>query len=145
MFFTDNSLYENFVSPNLCSHLKVAGLCAVSNFKWVIRGTEVRLETDLFDMDEYYKSSKSLLYDFNNPLILPAYTVKDVEKCLPAYLLTKGTFECDYEISLDQIFKVESKKSSRLPDALAEMLLEAIKKNIVSLPRINWIIAKQVA
>lgn len=138
-----SALYENFVSPWLCHDLMTLGLSANINYRWSILGTEVKLETCLFDEDGYYKKSRLLLDETNKPKIIPAYSIKDVEKVLPYFLLTKS--ESGYEISLDEMYGVESKKALRLPDAMGALLLEAIKKRIVSLKNINAVFDKQAA
>lgn len=139
----DCAPYENFVSPRLCHDLTTFGLSPHTHYRWSINGEEIKLETCLFDHDGYYQKSRDLLDEMNKPFIIPAYSIKDVEKALPYFLLTKN--ERGYEISLEKIFEVESKIALRLPDAMGALLLEAIRKNVVSLERINHLIEKQAA
>jgi hypothetical protein len=143
MTIVDNTLFENFVTPQICKDLNEAGLAQSTNYQWIITGNKIRIDTDLFDPDDYYNRLKSLLLRTNKSEKIPAYNIKDVEKCLPFFLLTKS--ENGYEVSLDDIFAIESKKSLRLPDALGALLLEAVKRHVVSLEQINFMLIRQAA
>jgi|ERR1035437_1474216 hypothetical protein len=130
--FNTSSLYKPFVVPILCRDLVLAGFTAPANYQWKIRNKEALLYTTVFDADDYYKESIAHL-DYINPPdhIYPAYTIMDVEEPLKDYMITCSAAG-EYEISMHSMYNIESYKAPRMPDAIALLLLGAIRKGIVN-------------
>lgn len=141
--FVDNPIFENFVSPILCNDLLNLGLTPHTVYKWKTYGDLSLLFTNYWDFDNYYSDALKLQDEANPPLeVLPAYSIKDVEKGLPDYLLRKDGDE--YEVALEKIYQSGFHKAKRLPDALALMLKEVISKGRVSLHTVNFKIYNSV-
>lgn len=141
--FVDNPIFENFVSPILCNDLLNFGLTPHTVFRWKVHGDVCMLYTDYWDFDNYYSDAIKLQDEINPPThVLPAYSIKDVEKGLPDYLLCKTGDE--YEVALEKIYNTGFHKAKRLPDALALMLKEVITKGRVNLHTVNYQIYNSV-
>ncbi len=135
----DNPVFENFVSPNLCQYLKDAGLTDCVQYDWIIKAHDgIELQTRIFDQDNYYADTWQLLHTMQGNKTFPAYSIKDVEKCLPNWFMNKD--ETGYEISLEKIWNIESSKSDRLPDAIASLVLISLRKGIINVEKINSIL-----
>lgn len=142
MIMIETSRTSCFVSPKICNDLVVAGLCAETAYKWKVYNDIAKLSTHVFDLDNYYEEGFQA-QDFINPprIVLPAYSIKDVEKLLPiGYLLTIS--DNGYEASLSSLYPGESCKAERMPDVFAKLLLQTIRYNYVSLKEINLILSK---
>lgn len=131
----DHPMYNCFVTPILCKDLLLAGLTKQTIYQWKIRDKVASLHTSAFDMDGYYKDALQVLDKYTD-LILPAYSLKDVEGPLNDYLLTCSA-SGEYEVSLSTYYNLQSYKAPRLPDAFALLLYEAIRKGIISAEKIN--------
>lgn len=142
MVLLETALTENFVCPNLCEALVVAGLTEKVLYQWRVKMDYIELCTKEFDPDNYYADSAPLLNIVTPPLRrLPAYSIKDVEKVLPAdYCIEFRNGE--YQASLGKIFETEHAHADRLPDAIAKLLLNALQKRIVDLKKVNAILSK---
>ena len=141
----DAQIYQCHVTPMLCKELRDLGLTEMTTHQWKVYKHDTILDTTAFDMDDYYLSARKHV-DFINPPVhvLPAYTIKDVEKVLPSWILT-----CDdlgnYEMSIHNIYKgVPPQTAKRLPDVYAMMLKEGIVRRVVSVEKINEKIARMV-
>lgn len=131
-----------FVSPNICKDLVVAGLTTETAYQWKIYYDVAKLSTFVFDLDNYCQAgSKATDFIYPPHEVLPAYSIKDVEKLLPiGYLLT--ITEKGYEASLSSLYPAESCKSDRMPDAFALLLLQSIRNRYVDLKKINLILPR---
>lgn len=135
--FIDDREHDCYVSPHICRQLVEAGFNIETTFKWKIFQTAVVLDIfRMHDPDEYYLSMEK--FEKLNPpqYIFPAFTIKDCEKFLPDLLLTvEGGV---YKASLVSIYKeVGEAISTRMPDAYAQLLLQALKKrNVIDINKI---------
>lgn len=131
---TDNlniPIIQDFVKPLLCNELLVAGLHVKTNYLWVVNESIADLFTDAFDPDNYYKDSFSLLAAFKNASnILPAFQIRDMERLLPPYLLSKSC--AGYELSLERMYDMPTITGDRLPDVYAMMVLECLRKRLLT-------------
>lgn len=145
----DNALYQGFVMPILCKDLYEIGVRCESIYQWKCyskNGTfdaAITLQTAAFDFDKYYVQARQLIDTANPPShVLPAFSLKDVEKCLPDYLLS---YENEvYELSLDKAYGLTSHKATRMPDVFALMLKDALQKRVLQVEHINNVISKLV-
>ncbi len=138
LFFVENALHAGFVSPNLCKDLLTAGVTYNAQYRWKIyNNREASLTTNIFDLDDYYVAGERQIDMMYPPIsVLPAFTIKDIERCLPPYFLSR-TDKNIYQVSLDHLYNTDTVGSQRLPDAFALILLESIRKRIVDLKVIN--------
>lgn len=136
----DSPLTECIVSPDLCKQLQDLGVTQFVSYQWRIRGADAELACYAFDPDQYYFKGNALADYINKGFSLPAYHLKAVEKILPPeYLLTYGAAG-NYELSLGDIYRMDSVKSTRLPDVYALMLLACLKRHVVDLNHVNLIL-----
>lgn len=134
----DDPLYDCFVTPILCKDLAEFGMAKTTIYEWRIRNKVAMLVTRVFDQDNYYKDAIELIDQINPPdHVIPAYTIKDVEKGLPEYLLTHSESD-GYEIGLAKIYDMDSQKAFRMPDAIALLLIEANRKGVVKINKIQF-------
>jgi hypothetical protein len=137
----DQPLYQCFVQPELCQQLNVLGLTDKVPYLWKVFATDTVLYTKEFDVDDYYTSSVKHVECICPPQkVIPAYTIKDIEKCLPSdgYSLqrNRGTYYL-YTTNYFQRFRAE-----RMPDAYAACLQQYILDGRIRLRDINMLIAK---
>lgn len=128
----EKAQYYNFVNPNICRMLRLAGLTEKSVYQWHVTNNIANLVTYFFDKDDYYSAAAVEIYKVTNPVIIPAYSLKDMEMVMPGgYSLLKDDFD-NYELSLDMLWNVPAVKGKRLPDVFAEMLLQLIRSRIIN-------------
>lgn len=133
---TDTETLQNYVSPLLCSDLKYAGFNCKSTFFWKVYDDQVSLDTYIFDLDHYYRDGSLLLDKIAPPKeILPAYTIKEIEKHLPDFCVCR--VNTSYELSIDEHYGVQSIKDERLPDLFALMMLACIRKRVINPNKIH--------
>lgn len=142
MIIIETSRTSCFVAPNICKHLTDAGLGTETAYQWKIYNDVAKLSTHVFDLDNYYEEGfKATDFIYPPQVVLPAYSIKDVEKLLPiGYLLT--ITEKGYEASLNSLYPGESCKAQRLPDVFAMLLLQSIRNRYVDIEKINLILSK---
>lgn len=130
-------LYQGFVSPALCDQLQRFGVTTETPYHYRMIGGIPELNSYAFDHDEYYRTAYAnvdAVYR-NQVGYLPAYQVSDVMRPLPAFLL--GKEENGYVVMCDSIYGLKAQNATRMPDALAMMLLEAIKQRVVKVDAAN--------
>lgn len=131
-----------FVSPDLCKHLTDAGLTSESTYHWRIYNGIAKIWTYAFDPDDYYRDGHKLQnYASSSCIVLPAFSIKDVERVLPSGFLLTLT-ENGYEASLNDIYAGDSCTADRMPDVFAKLLLQSIQKRYVDLKKVNLILSK---
>ena len=131
MTMIDDQLHKNFVAPNYCQDLLHAGFATQPLFTWKIENHVTKLQTFIFDDDDYYKLAEAAT-DFVSPgskVILPAYTLMDVAAPFNDYFISVSA--AGFEIGLHKIYNLEICKAARMPDAFALLLLQAIKKRLI--------------
>lgn len=137
----DDALLQNFVNPALCKQLYDHGLYFAVKFFWVVRGATLQVISQAFDPDDYY-SDAMMMMDAASPVesILPAYTVKDLEKLLPSYALA----QCNgsYALKLHRIPQLTA-NSLRMPDVFAHMLLLCIRHDVINLEHANMVLMQE--
>lgn len=122
----DKPLYQCFVSPGLCSMLHDAGLKIQAPFCWRFTGTKACLFSLVFDEDHYYQQALENINHIDQLVLIPAFQIKDMEKLLPDYMLTKNNVE--YELFCSSLFEFDVQKSNRLPDVFAYMVIKGIEQ-----------------
>jgi hypothetical protein len=121
---------QDFVKPILCHELQAAGVQVKTIYQWVITNGLASLHTQIFDIDDYYQEGYKHIMAVNPPShILPAFQIKDVEKLLPPYLLSRD--ERGYELSLEKMYQMPSMNCDRMPDVFARMVLECLKQKVL--------------
>lgn len=136
--FTETEKTILLVAPELCNHLLIAGFPQNTSFSWRIYHDEIKVHAGAFDDDNYY--SDGLRHqEFINPpeLVVPAYTIKDVERCLPAGYFFTYTESGDYEISLSNAYSIDTCQARRLPDTFAKMVLLALRKRVIDINKLK--------
>lgn len=138
----ENMLTQNFVSPKLCELLCQEGLTPNTCYSWRMYDDKSELSTDCFDPDMYYKNALPYLHHFNAPLqIIPAYSIRDVERMLPCGYMLQLNGNCMYELMVSDLYKIEPVQSVRMADVFAIMAMKLIKARSVSIDKINIIIS----
>jgi hypothetical protein len=133
---TDSPVFQNYVSPRICSDLKYAGFTACAVFQWKVYEQDLILDTKIFDVDDYYKEGNDLI-DKVQPLleVLPAWTIKEIERLLPDFCICR--VNKNYEMSIDGHYGVEAIQSDRLPDLFGLMMLACLRKRVIKLNKIK--------
>ena len=126
--------FRDLVSPYLCEALLEAGIPNLHKVHWMLTpDDEWKLWSYAFDPDGVYEESDQLIYALNpaaKPLrAVQAFSTGDMLAALPPILITSSS-QTDYEVSVDVVFGQCCKKGKRLPDALAELLLELLKQGV---------------
>lgn len=128
----DSKVFKDFVSPNICRDIMCAGFTPQVNYFW--RGEtkdDLELISFLFDLDDYYKDAyRAIDYVCKPAFILAAFTINDLEQHMPEYCICKDA-QRNYEIMVDDKYEVASAKSSRLPDAFGQMMINLVKKRVI--------------
>ncbi|HYC27730.1 MAG TPA: hypothetical protein VEB42_02925 [Chitinophagaceae bacterium] len=132
-------IYSIMVAPPYCRLLLEEGLTQSTPYHYVIIDGLAELNTYAFDRDDYYAQADANVCYTNKdhkPLILPAYTIMDLEKTLPDYCICRCNGK--YELSVEGTFpELEVVKEDRLPDALALMVMQGIRKRVLRTENIN--------
>lgn len=135
--FTDSKIFKDFVSPNICREIMIAGLLPKVNYYW--RGDtkeELELISFIFDIDDYYKDAYRAIDSVSKPAyIIAAFTIKDLEQHMPEYCSCKDALG-NYELMIDEKYQVESSKSTRLPDAFGLMMVSLLKKRVIDVRKL---------
>jgi hypothetical protein len=81
---------------------------------------------------------------FNKPLVvIPAYTIKDIEKILPRGYLLQLNENCQYKLMLGNQYSIQPVTGNRMPDTYTAMALAIIKHRLVNLEKANLLIEKK--
>lgn len=124
------------VSPALCGVLKGQGFNIPSSYIWKILPDTVRLHTNAFDIDGYYESGEDIIDRLSGVLDhIPAWTITEMERYLPDYLIARTNNV--YTISIDENYKVGHIEGSRLPDLLASMLIQLLRKRMLDVRKLK--------
>lgn len=126
----NSSLYQDFVYPNICRALMEQGLKVNTVYKWRILNGQATLTTNAFDKDEYYIQGNKHTDAIEKPGYIQAFQIKDMEKLLPDYMLTRNNTE--YELHCSNLFDMEVEKANRLPDVFAITVLKAIESKKIN-------------
>ncbi len=133
----DKAPYQLFARPSICDQLQKEGLSGDVLLWWAMNGAECRLCTYFFDNDNYYAAVQSVIESVSKWEKLPAYSIVDLEKLLPHGWLASRNNLGQYEVCIDDMWKLEPVVSPRLADALALMLLHAIKAGVLKVGQLN--------
>jgi hypothetical protein len=117
-------LYESFVDVGLCMLLYREGLNPITPFKWRVLRHAATLTTTVFDTDNYYVDGQKMVDAIDAPAYFPAFTIGDLQKILPDYLLNKNNNE--YELSCSSLFKLDVETSDRMPDVFAKVVIKGL-------------------
>ena len=133
-----NHLLNAFVSPIYSVYLKDIGLKIDTPYFWQVNNGLAELHTHVFDMDEVYKQAFANQQAVANAFgvttsIIAAFTVADMEKLLPDYFLSCNTGT--YTLTCDKMWALQDETSNHLPDVFAMMVLQCIRKKIVSIEK----------
>jgi hypothetical protein len=138
----DESMYQEFISPELCKRLVIAGVNARSEYRWKARNYLCDLECFAFDVDGYYKQATANVDTVVPPNdIIPAFQAVGLSKLLPDFFISRS--QGSFTISIENIYKVDTVTDNRLPDAIAKMVLECIRARVITPEKANDIINNQ--
>lgn len=135
----DLPVYQDFVNPDLCKQLMHFGVTTNTSFHYRIFGPLITLNSYAFDHDDYYSIADANLDQVIPVGIVPAYMLKDVERPLPSYLLSRQ--EKGYVLMCEHLYHLPEQSAARLPDVFALMLLQGIKQRVIKLNYANKLIA----
>lgn len=137
----NSPLYQCFVHPTLCRQLLEAGLTPHLPYHYRITDCSTELNTYAFDKDDYYAEGDKLLDRWGGNLVyLPAFQLKDVEKCLPGHYLVQHN-EQGYTLMLENIYHIPEQLDQRLPDVFARAVLEGIRARVIRVDYVNQLIS----
>lgn len=130
-------MYKNFVSPELCEKLLESGLTVSTPFYWLRVGNIYDLETDAFDPDNYYESSRAhvdYVLKVNNihPKVFPAFTLADMEVLIPDYYMERNTVGLRFSLMCDSMYGMDAVQGDHLPDVFAQMVLQGFHKRTIN-------------
>ena len=135
--FTESKIFKDFVSPNICREIMIAGLLPKVNYYW--RGDtkdDLELISFIFDIDDYYKDAYRAIDSVSPPaFIIGAFTIKDLEQHMPPYCICKDD-QGIYELMMDDKYEVPSAKSRRLPDAFGLMMVSLLRKRVIDVKKL---------
>jgi hypothetical protein len=125
---------RDLVSPHLCDDLLSAGIPNIHKLHWLMdKNGNWKLWSYQFDPEGVYEDSDKLIHAINpesKPLrAIQAFSTGDLLAALPPILITSTSTE-DYEVGVDLMYGLLSQKDSRLPDALAKLLLDLLNRNV---------------
>lgn len=128
-------VHRPFVAPILCKDLIELGLTKAAKHTWKIMNGDAFVFTEHYDPDGYYSAAQSLLDQNYCNIVLPAYLATDLEPLVGdfTHLLMNGTHEI-----FPQTYRLIGRVTApRYADAIAMMLISAIKKHQVSVAKLN--------
>lgn len=125
---------RDLVSPHLCDDLLSAGIPNISKRHWLMdKHGNWKLWSYEYDPEGVYEESDKLIHAINpesKPLrAIQAFSTGDLLAALPPILITSAGPN-DWEAGVDVVYGLLSQKDSRLPDALAKLLLDLLKRNV---------------
>lgn len=128
-------IHRPFVAPILCKDLTELGLTKSAKHTWKIMNGDAFVFTEHYDPDDYYSSAQALLDKNYCTMVLPAYQATDLEPLVGdfTHIFLKGSHEI-FPITYRLIGRV---MAPRYADAIAMMLISAIKKHQVSVANLN--------
>ncbi len=132
--------YQEFVNPNICYRLMKLGLIINTAYKWRVVNEHGTLTTTIFDVDEYYIQGNKHTDAIEKPTYIQAFQIKDMERLIPDYMLTRNNTE--YELHCSSLFDMTVEKSNRLPDVFAIMVLKAIESKKIDVQQAITILTK---
>ena len=91
MNLTDIKILGDVVSPVYCEELRELGVTDKVTHWWVTDKDykDCTLKCYEFDMDLIYYNADKAIFHINRSVVFPAYTIKDMDKCIPPYLVSK--------------------------------------------------------
>lgn len=137
----DTSLYANMALPHLCSDLARAGLTHETIFFWKITLGNISLETFAFDPDKYYLEGNRLVEDVMHTFahLVPAYSLKDLERCLPTRDYALYMEDAIYCLTFDMGKLTYKYTAERMPDVFAEAVI-----NMLKLGKLNLLVCEHI-
>ena len=131
---------RDLVSPHLCDDLLSAGIPNIHKLHWLMdKNGSWKLWNYAYDPDGIYEESDKLIHAINpetKPLrAIQAFSTGDMLVALPPILITSDGQ--DYEVGVDLVYGLLSQKDSRLPDALAKLLLDLLKRQVYKVNYVN--------
>ncbi|HRN80180.1 MAG TPA: hypothetical protein PKY29_04320 [Ferruginibacter sp.] len=131
LFSPQNPLHNNFVQPELCIALTQAGVSPRTLYTWKLRGFIAELHTLCFDPERIYEQMEANIEFIHRKPAYPAFSISDVENMLPDFYLERSAIG-DYHLNCDNMYGLEQCTHKRLPDVFALMVLQAIKRRVIS-------------
>lgn len=140
MMNLESPLYSGFVRPDLCQQLQSFGVTPNTPYHYRITAGSAELNTFAFDPDDVYAQAFANLR-YTHPVgIIPAYSLKEIERALPDYLLSK--VNGSYELTVELEYRLEAVTEKRLPDAFAHMLILGIRARVFSPAAVSELITQ---
>ena len=119
---------QDFASPAYCKALQNAGIYHHCNFTWKkFDDQNFELWSESFDPDDYYKDGNRLLSLCAEPITVPAFSLKDLERCVPGdYVIYRSSNT--YVLSCEIMYEIPKMRSDRLPDVFAMAVIELVNR-----------------
>jgi hypothetical protein len=124
------------VSPFLCEELIILGLDAnLCKDQYLIADKKIYLRSYQWDHTGFYKETDQGFFEAVGQPIrrrLPAFTISDMMALLPPFMMNKDN-DNDWSLSLDNWYDVVPiEKDRRAPDVVARMVIQLLKRNILT-------------
>jgi hypothetical protein len=142
MYVTEVLTSMDAVSPCYCADLRSMGITAYVNQYWAINQAEnsAVYKSYAFDDDDNMWNADQAIFAMSGTVLKPAYTIKDMEKCLPPYFISKHG-DGSYEMSLESMYTIGTITEKRLPDVYAKMLLALLYTKKAAVKQVNRLIS----
>lgn len=124
---------ENWVFPITCLQLEKF-LQVKTAFYWKVVGDNCQLVSSFFDPDYYYSSTNSALAEVGTLQLVRAFSLAEMDAILPDHTIMKR--KGIYRINCIGIAHTIRTEHHRLADALALMVMECIRKNVIDISSI---------
>ncbi len=127
--FFQMPIYQDFVSPELCRALQVAGLEVERLCFWNIYD-KAFLKSYAFDREDYYRENDKAVELLNPPKMrIPAFQTGDLNALLPNYCLSRD--DAGFILSIENNYQLATVTDKRMPDVFARMVLACLRARII--------------
>jgi hypothetical protein len=144
MITIEERALRHAVSPFLCEELLILGIDAtLCQYQYLIGDHQIFLRNYQWDHAGIYRETDEGFFEACGHKIrktLGAFTGSDMEALLPPYMMVKDGMQ-DYKVSLDSWYdNIDIAQDRRAPDALARMVIDLLKKNVLKPAQCNQIL-----
>jgi hypothetical protein len=135
----DLSICRDFVSPAYCQMLIDRKMAGCSQYNWFVNLKTMQAHLRCYPLchGNSMQEDMNMLYIDATKVILPAYSIKELEQMLPEYTLLKRTG--GYKIQLR--WPLLCAEGQRLPDVIAAILIKLIDGGYSQVPNLNYILS----
>jgi hypothetical protein len=133
----EHSLIADFVAPYLIDELTILGISANTPFVWLQKTNNEWVPfTYHFDPNEYYKEADEMFIRNKCMACKMAIRSIDLMEILPGTTTCKNP-DGSYTVCIDNHYKLGCTTETRLPDALAAMVIKGLRYKVFTADYIN--------